>query len=260
MLGGSRQDGSGRVGTQRLQPSVYAGEPHRLWQPVPRMSLRAPPSGGSADGDAPSGGCALCGGAALVGAAGGGAWFLDLDATQLTMGARGSSARGGTRSGAGLQHLRVLENATARAVIVPVHRDAWSPLPEVYRRRGRVPGAALANATTLHVRYATRAGSATGVTSARGASCLALPVAARGGAAGGCGDYVHVAGVLSFPPGVARRDIVVPLMDDGCAEPMEWLEVLLSSPGGLALEGAAYRVRVTLDDDDADKAGGCSGA
>jgi hypothetical protein len=120
----------------------------------------------------------------------------------------------------------------------------------VYRGGDRHGGGAGDIQRTLHVHYSTRGVTAQGVPASKAAACKLLPKFERSRAR--CGDYVDIQGVLEFAPGVQRRDIVIPLVDDDCfeAEP-ELLQIHLSTPGGVAFLGEDYAVTVRIDDDDA---------
>jgi hypothetical protein len=240
----------------------------RLWPPSPHSVLLQPGAGAGDGGRAPPPAAALWGYTALLGvpmpaepAAGpaprrGAAWAFDVshvllsadprDVTALRDAASASSQAGGDGERRSGFTVVVPENATAREVAIPVYR---------YHAAAGAAGA-LPN-TRLHVQYATRDGSARGVSARHAAHCSGLAPAQRGGAR--CGDYVHSAGTLTFPPGATRRDVLVPLVDDECAEAgSEHFTVELWLPGGhVPLGGrggrrSAYRVTVRIDDDDDD--------
>lgn len=119
----------------------------------------------------------------------------------------------------------------------------------VFRAGDRHGGGAADLNRTLHVRYATRGVTAQGVTARKAAACKLLPLFERSRAR--CGDYVDVAGVLEFAPGVSRRDIIIPLVDDDCPEPdAETLQIHLGTPGGVTFDGEEYAVTLRIDDDD----------
>jgi hypothetical protein len=58
-------------------------------------------------------------------------------------------------------------------------------------------------------------------------------------------DYTATSGTLTFGPGVTSRTILVPVIDDGTAEPDETFTVSLASPAGATL-GAPATVSVTV--------------
>ncbi|KAA0158101.1 hypothetical protein FNF28_06401 [Cafeteria roenbergensis] len=119
----------------------------------------------------------------------------------------------------------------------------------VFRAGDRHGGGASDLNRTLHVRYATRGVTAQGVTARKAEACKLLPLFERSRAR--CGDYVDVAGVLEFAPGVSRRDIIIPLVDDDCPEPeAETLQIHLGTPGGVTFDGEEYAVTLRIDDDD----------
>lgn len=216
---------------------------------------------------------------ALVGApadgrvapAGGSTWWSDLSHVHLSMDPRDFTRGGGGAFGTPSQTARledfatrdtriaalgtvqrgyrVAENVTTRSVVVPVFRHGlWND--RFAFDITSAPQSLLAS-ETLHVVYATADGSARGVSRAHADHCETLPLGARGAAL--CGDYVQAAGVLTFPPGVSQRAIVISLVDDDCHEPAsEGFTVALYAPGGGALDGYGYSVTVTIDDDDSE--------
>jgi hypothetical protein len=108
------------------------------------------------------------------------------------------------------------------------------------RRRGGLSRA-------LTIAYATSDLTAKGIDTAKFAECMNRPVAAREG----CGDYLMVAGEVTFEPGDASVNFVVYLVNDLCHEHHpEYLLVTLSVPGAGAAQGEDFIARVRIDDDD----------
>lgn len=63
-------------------------------------------------------------------------------------------------------------------------------------------------------------------------------------------DYLEAAGTLVFSNGVLRREVVVPVLDDGAVEPPETFVLTLFNPAGGAALLAPTQAEVTLADDD----------
>ena len=187
-------------------------------------------------------------------------WSVDLGYTLLSFDSRDAAAPSDvsgvdsdfqfdssytlSEDGALVYAFTVAEGNSRGEVVVPVYRPGMGVGP------GGVPReSSLASSGTVHVYFATADGSAEGVTARRGAQCLSLPVSGR--ARAGCGDYVSQAGMLVFPPGILRRDIIIPLMDDDEYEfTTESFVVRLFVPGGARILGYGYAVEIRIDDDD----------
>jgi len=101
----------------------------------------------------------------------------------------------------------------------------------------------------LSVAFATSDGDARGIGEAKAALCRSLAVRDRG--ENGCGDFERTAGVLTFPAGVSRSYVVIPVTEDRCMEKgSELLLVQLGIPGGPLLQGELFRAYGRIDDDD----------
>jgi hypothetical protein len=119
------------------------------------------------------------------------------------------------------------------------------------------PQANLAGAI-LHIAFGTVDVSARSVSARVGAACALLLPAARGKA--GCGDYVSQAGLVTFPPNARRRDVLLSIVNDLCAEAeAETLVLQLYLPGGARVRGYGYTATVTIDDDDITPGAGTGG-
>jgi hypothetical protein len=260
---------SGAVYVFRSEPTRRGGLGElvhaRKWAPQPHSTVDYPavtgqPGGRYGDAVALSGFTALAGAprSCRLATGGGAALLFDLGYTYLSFDGADVADAGAQFSAPGFdasaQAYRVAAVGSAvlpyavpesfhlREIAIPVYRSGVHPAP---------PGspAALLHGETLHVQYATRDVSAVSVSAEQAARCAALPFRERGPA--GCGDYVQAAGEITFSPGVTRRDILVQLVDDGCAEPEpEFFTVSLYVPGGGAIGGHGYTVTVRIDDDD----------
>jgi hypothetical protein len=80
---------------------------------------------------------------------------------------------------------------------------------------------------------------------------LDLPLADRGARGSGCGDYLQVAGEVTFGAGEAHASFSVFLVNDLCHEHHpEYVLVTLSVPGAGRTGGEAYTATLCIDDDD----------
>jgi hypothetical protein len=145
-------------------------------------------------------------------------------------------------SGVSSTGFRFIEGLAGRMAIVPVYRHG------VFTMYPGTPQHQLRD-ETLRINFATRDLTAIGVSRRHAGYCRILEKENR--AREFCGDYEQVVGELVFPPGVNRRDIAIPLIDDACYEPdAEMFVVQLYLPGGAAIRGEGYSITVIIDDDD----------
>ncbi len=100
----------------------------------------------------------------------------------------------------------------------------------------------------LDVAYTTSDVTARGVTPDEASVCLATPYRNRTSEI--CGDYVHSRGTAHFLPRETLTQIVLPIMDDECAEETETFHLQLSTIGGDALMGELYHMTIEIDDND----------
>ena len=100
----------------------------------------------------------------------------------------------------------------------------------------------------LEVAYATSDITAQGVTPDEASVCLQTPYRNRTSQI--CGDYVHTKGTVEFLPRETLTQIVIPIMDDECAEDTESFQLQLSTIGGDPLVGELYHMTVSIDDND----------
>jgi len=70
------------------------------------------------------------------------------------------------------------------------------------------------------------------------------------GTASAPGDYTSTTGTLTFPNGVATKNLPVPIINDTTAESSETFTVTLSSPTGSATLGSPSSATVTITDND----------
>lgn len=108
--------------------------------------------------------------------------------------------------------------------------------------------------TSLTIAFSTTDITAIGVTPANRDQCLRRAKGQRTPeyfAPGGCGDYAHTSGYLTFGPTERKKQIIVRTVDDACYERhMEYIHVQLSLPGGGPLIGESYSSTIRIDDDD----------
>lgn len=97
----------------------------------------------------------------------------------------------------------------ASSVVPVLESGGFSRLEIPVRRRPPLDA-------VLSVAFATSDGDARGIGQAKAAACRALAPQDRGQS--GCGDFERTAGVLTFPAGITRAYVVVPVTEDRCFE------------------------------------------
>lgn len=99
---------------------------------------------------------------------------------------------------------------------------------------------------TLHIGYSTSDLTATGVDEMKMSHCIQQNFEDRKG----CGDYEQTSGILYFASGQKVARFKVRIMNDGCLEHAEYVQLNLSIPGAAAIQGEQFRAQLRIDDDD----------